>query len=106
RRAADAVAWACPEFRDEVEAIAREVLGGLEDVALSPVHGDRKPDHVCLDGDRVTLVDLASAALGHPTRHAARLYAYPLGGAGLGPPRPPRIRGGVRVVEGARLEIV
>ena len=83
RRAADAVAWACPEFRDEVEAIAREVLGGLEDVALSPVHGDLKPDHVFLDGDRVTLIDLDSAALGDPTRDAAQLYAYLMGGVGL-----------------------
>ena len=83
RRAADAVAWACPEFREEVEAIAREVLGGLEDVALSPVHGDLKPDHVFLDGDRVTLIDLDSAALGDPARDAAQLYAYLVGGVGL-----------------------
>jgi tRNA A-37 threonylcarbamoyl transferase component Bud32 len=77
------VRWACPEARTEVEEITAAVVRGLEDVPSAPIHGDLKPDHVFLSGDRVIFIDLDSAALGDPVRDPAHLFAYLAGRVGL-----------------------
>lgn len=65
-------------------------LQGLDDVPLGPIHGDLKPDHIFLDGDRTTFIDLDRAVLGDPVRDPAHLVAYLLGRVGLDAAPPAR----------------
>ncbi len=86
------VQWSCPEARAEVQAITAAVVRGLEDVPPAPIHGDLKPDHIFVAGDRVTFIDLDSAALGDPVRDPAHLFAYIAGRVGLDSLSPERAR--------------
>jgi len=83
RRGATIVEWARPELGAQVRAITAAVAAGLEDVPPGPIHGDLKPDHVFLAGDRVIFIDLDSVALGDPVRDPAHLFAYVAGRVGL-----------------------
>jgi Phosphotransferase enzyme family len=83
RRAGAIVEWARPELGGEVRAITAAVAAGLDDVPLAPIHGDLKPDHVFLAGDRVIFIDLDSVVLGDPVRDPAHLCAYVAGRVGL-----------------------
>src|SRR3712207_1010153 len=69
------VGWACPHLRPEVEFIIKGVLAGLEEVPLRPTHRDLKPDHIFLDGDRTTFIDLDSFAKADPVLDPAQLLA-------------------------------
>ena len=82
-RASRLVAWARPDLRAEVEAITNAMAAGLHDVAPTPIHGDLKPDHIFLAGERVTFIDLDSAALGDPVRDPAHLFAHLVARVGL-----------------------
>ncbi len=83
RRGATIVEWARPELATQVRAITAAVATGLEEVAPAPIHGDLKPDHVFLAGDRVIFIDLDSVVLGDPVRDAAHMFAYVAGRVGL-----------------------
>ena len=83
RQAAALVQWACPQTKADVEAITDAVVAGLEDVPAVPIHGDLKPDHVFLSGDRVIFIDLDAVVRGDPTRDAAHLFAHLAGRLGL-----------------------
>jgi len=83
RRGATIVEWARPELGVQVRAITAAVAAGLEEVPPGPIHGDLKPDHVFLAGDRVIFIDLDSVALGDPVRDPAHLFAYVAGRVGL-----------------------
>ncbi len=83
RRGAAIVEWARPELGAPVRAITAAVAAGLEEVPPGPIHGDLKPDHVFLAGDRVIFIDLDSVALGDPVRDPAHLFAYVAGRVGL-----------------------
>jgi len=83
RRGATIVEWARPELATQVRAITAAVAAGLEEVAPAPIHGDLKPDHVFLAGDRVIFIDLDSVVLGDPVRDAAHMFAYVAGRVGL-----------------------
>jgi Ser/Thr protein kinase RdoA (MazF antagonist) len=89
-KASRLVQWACPESRARVEALMEAFLQGLDDVPLGPIHGDLKPDHIFLDGDRTTFIDLDRAVLGDPVRDPAHLVAYLLGRVGLDAAPPAR----------------
>ena len=82
-RAAKLVQWACPELRDGVRAVTKAVVSGLGEVPPGPIHGDLKPDHVFLHGDRVVFVDLDSVMSGDPVRDPAHFCSYLLGRVGL-----------------------
>jgi hypothetical protein len=82
-RAADLVRWACPEVRHGVHEVVSAVVQGVRPVAPRPIHGDLKPDHVFLDGDRVVFVDLDSVMSGDPVRDPAHFCSYVLGRVGL-----------------------
>src|SRR5262245_588753 len=82
-RAADLVRWACPEVKDGVQEVVSAVVAGLRPVAPGPIHGDLKPDHVFLDGDRVVFVDLDSVMSVDPVRDPAHFCSYVLGRVGL-----------------------
>ncbi len=83
RRGAAIVEWARPELAAPVRAITAAVAAGLKEVPPGPIHGDLKPDHVFLAGDRVIFIDLDSVALGDPVRDPAHLFAYVAGRVGL-----------------------
>ena len=84
RLAANLAQWACPRERKAVEAITTAVLHDLTDVPPAPIHGDLKPDHVFVAGDRVVFIDLDSAVQGDPVRDPAHMFAYLASAAGLG----------------------
>src|SRR6184192_90993 len=83
RRGATIVEWARPELATHVRAITDAVAAGLEEVPPAPIHGDLKPDHVFLAGDRVIFIDLDSVVLGDPVRDPAHMFAYVAGRVGL-----------------------
>jgi len=83
RLGAAIVEWAQPELATLVRAITAAVAAGLEEVPPGPIHGDLKPDHVFLAGERVIFIDLDSVALGDPVRDPAHLFAYVAGRVGL-----------------------
>lgn len=90
RTASALVAWACPETRAKVRMIVDAIVHGLDDVPAAPIHGDLKPDHIFLSGDRVIFIDLDRAVLGDPVRDPAHLFAYLVGRVGLDPVSPER----------------
>ncbi len=83
RLGAAIVEWAQPELATLVRAITAAVAAGLEEVPPGPIHGDLKPDHVFLAGERVIFIDLDSVVLGDPVRDPAHLFAYVAGRVGL-----------------------
>jgi ATP-binding cassette subfamily B protein/subfamily B ATP-binding cassette protein MsbA len=83
RRASSLLEWACPRARSEIRAITDAVGAGLEEVRPVPIHRDLKPDHIFLEGDHVTFIDLDSVVLGDPVRDPAHLFAHIVGRVGL-----------------------
>jgi len=81
RRAAGIIAWALPRLTAEVNDLAEAVATRLEEVPPQPVHRDLKTDHIFLDGEHVTFVDLDSFAgadpVLDPAYFLARLFAVP-----------------------------
>jgi hypothetical protein len=82
-RASALVKWACTQLGDAVEGIYDDVVQGMDEDGLAPSHGDLKPDHLFLSGERVTFIDLDWAALSDPLLDAAQLLAYIKGRVGL-----------------------
>src|SRR5207253_10867071 len=69
--------------RDRGAGDYRAGAGGAGEVPPAPIHGDLKPDHVFLAGDRVIFIDLDSVVLGDPVRDPAHMFAYVAGRVGL-----------------------
>jgi phosphotransferase family enzyme len=69
------VGWACPHLRLEVESIIEGILAGLEEVPLRPTHRHLSPDHIFVDGDRTTFIDLELFAKADPVLDPAQLLA-------------------------------
>ncbi len=97
RRGATIVEWARPELATHVRAITAAVAAGLEEVPPAPIHGDLKPDHVFLAGDRVIFIDLDSVVLGDPVRDPAHMFAYVAGRVGLDAMTPEQARAAARL---------
>jgi hypothetical protein len=72
-RASRVLGRGCPHLRPEVESIIEGVLAGLEEVPLMPTHRDLKADHIFLDGERTTFIDLDMFAKADPVLDPARL---------------------------------
>ena len=72
----DILLWACPHLATEVDRIINGVVAGLEEVPSGPTHRDLKPDHILLDGDCPTLLDLDSFAEADPVLDPATLLAH------------------------------
>jgi hypothetical protein len=62
----------CPHLKSEIEVIVGAVVAGLEEVPPAPTHGDLKPDHIMLDGNRLVLMDLDDFAEADPVLDVAR----------------------------------
>jgi hypothetical protein len=73
QRAARVLGRACPHLRLEVESIIGGVLAGLQEVPLRPTHRHLSPDHIFLDGERTTFIDLDMFAKADPVLDPARL---------------------------------
>ena len=52
------------------------VIAGLESAPSSLIHGDLKPDHMLLDGDRVALIDFDLIGLADPVVDVAHLLGF------------------------------
>jgi streptomycin 6-kinase len=68
--------WACPHLGAEIEETVGTVVGSLEEVPQAPTHRDLKPDHILLDGDRTSLVDLDNFAEADPVLDVANVLAH------------------------------
>lgn len=69
RRSAERIRAARPDLAgqvDEIEAAVLADLAALGEAPEMPVHGDLKPAHALLDGDRVTLLDFDKFSAGDP----------------------------------------
>ena len=49
---------ACPDLGETIAAIVARIADGLGEVPLAPTHGDLKPEHILLDGERVAIIDV------------------------------------------------
>lgn len=65
-----------PDLAAQVSAIVGAVVAGLADAPLGLIHGDLKPDHILIDGDRVALIDFDLAAAADPVADVAHLLAF------------------------------
>ena len=72
----ESLQWACPHLRPEFEKIINTVAAGLQEVPPAPTHGDLSLEHILLDGNRLTLLDLEEFADGDPMVDAAQVLAH------------------------------
>jgi tRNA A-37 threonylcarbamoyl transferase component Bud32 len=76
REAQERIASVRPDLTNDVHAIVQTVASGLEDAPSSLIHGDLKPDHMLIDGDRVALIDFDLVASADPVVDIAHLLAF------------------------------
>jgi tRNA A-37 threonylcarbamoyl transferase component Bud32 len=70
------LASARPHLVEEVSAMVETVIAGLESAPSSLIHGDLKPDHMLLDGDRVALIDFDLIGRADPVMDVAHLLGF------------------------------
>jgi Ser/Thr protein kinase RdoA (MazF antagonist) len=75
RNAQEWLRSARPDLARTVAGILDVVTVGLGGVPPMPTHGDLKPQHVLLNGDRVALIDFDDLAEGDPWADVANLVA-------------------------------
>ncbi len=97
-RSAQVIGWACPHLRRATEQIAAAIVAGLEEVPLAPIHRDLKPDHIFLENDHVTFVDLDNLSLADPVMDTAHLMSYIITRVGLDSVPFEKARSAVRVL--------
>jgi hypothetical protein len=71
--------WAGPHLKEKLAGIVRAVVANLKEVPLRPAHLDLKTDHVLLDQNHCTLLDLDSFALADPVLDTAHILAQIFG---------------------------
>jgi hypothetical protein len=69
------IVTACPELEDDVARVRAALSAAPFDHATAPAQLDPKPDHVLVDGERVTFIDLDTFAAADPIFDAAFMYA-------------------------------
>lgn len=65
-----------PDLNGVVSEILETVAVGLKESPTSLIHGDLKPDHLLIDGNRVALIDFDLAAVADPIADIAHLLTY------------------------------
>ena len=75
KKAADFLKWACPDLSQRIDRIYSELDKRLSDDICHPAHLDLKADHIFLNDDIVTFIDMDSAAGGDPVLDPAMLLA-------------------------------
>ena len=68
--------WACPYLGAEIEETVGTVVASLEEVPPAQTHRDLKLDHILLDGNRPSLVDLDNFAAADPVLDVANVLAH------------------------------
>jgi hypothetical protein len=70
------LSWALPESSPLVRTLEEEVNQALRDTLLLPIHWDLKADHIFLQNDALSFIDLDTVCLGDPARDPAHLAAH------------------------------
>jgi aminoglycoside phosphotransferase len=70
------LASARPDLADDVSAMVELVATGLAGAPSALIHGDLKPDHILIDGDRVGLLDFDLLGRADPIVDVAHLVAF------------------------------
>lgn len=65
----------CPEHQEKLHQISFQIQARLKEVTLCPTHLDLKPEHIFIDGERVTFIDLDAVAMSDPVYDIASLIA-------------------------------
>jgi len=65
-----------PGLGPTVSSIADQVIAGLENAPCTLIHGDLKPAHVIIDGDRVSLIDFDLMGAADPVVDGAHLVSF------------------------------
>jgi hypothetical protein len=73
---AEVLKWACPHLRPNIEDIVDAVVAGLEEVPPAPTHLAFAFDHIMVEGDRLTLIDLDGFAEADPVLDVAIVLAH------------------------------
>jgi aminoglycoside phosphotransferase len=70
------LASARPDLADDVSAMVEFIATGLAGAPSALIHGDLKPDHILIDGDRVGLLDFDLLGRADPIVDVAHLVAF------------------------------
>jgi hypothetical protein len=65
-----------PDLASDVSSIVQGVIDGLDGAPAALIHGDLKPDHFLIAGDRVALIDFDLIAIADPVADVAHLIAF------------------------------
>jgi tRNA A-37 threonylcarbamoyl transferase component Bud32 len=65
-----------PDLVDEVAGMVEAIAIGLESAPSSLIHGDLKPDHILIDGDRIALIDFDLLGSADPVADVAHLLGF------------------------------
>ncbi len=76
REAQEQIASARPDLGDQVRDMMQAVSSGLENAPSSLIHGDLKPDHMLIEGNRVALIDFDLVATADPVVDIAHLLGF------------------------------
>ncbi len=76
RDAQELLANALPDMAHAVSRTVDAVIAGLKDAPSALIHGDLKPEHMLLDGDRVALIDFDLMARADPIVDVAHILSY------------------------------
>ena len=76
REARQFLVSARPDLADDVAAIVESVASGLAEAPSALIHGDLKPDHILIEGDRVALIDFDLLGRADPIADVAHLVAF------------------------------
>lgn len=70
------LATARPDLASEVSSMVEVIAAGLAGAPATLIHGDLKPDHILIDGDRVALIDFDLLGIADPVGDVAHLLAF------------------------------
>lgn len=76
REAEDTVRAARPDLAPDVADLVNAVVAGLDAAPTAIIHGDLKPEHILIDGDRIALIDFDLCAAADPVIDVAHLIAF------------------------------
>jgi Ser/Thr protein kinase RdoA (MazF antagonist) len=65
-----------PGLAAQVSAMVEAIVAGLATAPAALIHGDLKPDHMLVNGDRVALIDFDLCATADPMIDVAHLLAF------------------------------
>lgn len=75
KKAGKFIQWALPNMRGSVDALIKKIEQELEEVPPCPTHLDIKIDHIFMDGQGLSFIDLDSFSLSDPVFDPASLFA-------------------------------